>query len=810
MFDPKKLEWLLGARGLALAGVVIVVFGVALFLKLAYDEGWITAISPAARCGGSAGFGLALVILGEVLRRKINPLASSGVTAAGIAVVFAAILASTKLYDLLDTPVAFVLLAATTAGGVLLGSLSNRVMLSILSLLGAFCVPLLLATGEPSAVAMPAYLLSLLALGLCLSAWRGGAYAHVRRIAWWGTGLLGTLWLSQMYDTAPTSSLVFVSLAWLLTVAELVATARFLGLVKGRVHWPESTTSGFSLGDDREIRFNPASLFTAEARWVNSAFGATIWAVTASAITLRAIDPSLDAIAPAGFGLASLIIAVVALGLTKAGLAGLWPTHPSARSLLADALIINATLLSVATIATALGGWVQVVTWAAVGFAAIETARRIRFRAAGIFGLGLIGVAIGRLFTLDLFGHLNSEPAYTALGLAFTDWSPQVLLVGGAAAAAAWRCGRTPERQILGSAALWLTAATLLHDQAGDHALGPALLALAAIAAWLAAFVRLNWLRTNTFVLAGLGLAITLAAQLDVTTRESSLRIYPVSLVIAAAAWAAFAALPRLTFKPRSAFAAIAVVCGGLAIARVEATHGPARALLFGSLYAIAVVGVGIRLIRWSLVEIGVGLMFLLAAGLLGHSITIGGGLLSGPPFTHASFPPAILTVLGALGTGVLLRRLAVADDAPPDLPELRRSLVIAALGLAWLLLLATTSVESVRASRTMFEAGSARGAVLSIWWSLYAVASVVMGFRLGAALRWAGLCLLGVVAVKVLLIDTVTLNPPARVVAAITVGLIIIVASVLYARLVSMAEGGDAEPDGPANDLPDPGQAPE
>jgi uncharacterized membrane protein len=787
--DPKNFEWLLGARGLALAGVVIVVFGVGLFLKLAYDEGWIGNVSPAARCGGSAAFGLVLVALGEVLRRKVNPLASSGATAAGLAIVYASILSATKLYDLIDTPTAFLLLAAATTGGVLLGSLSTRVMLSMLSLIGAFAVPLLLRTGEPSPVAMPAYLLSLLVLGLALSAWRGGAYSHVRRLAWWGTGLLGTLWLSAMHDTAPTSSLVFVSVAWLVTVAELVASARFLGEIRDRVRWPESTHAGFHTDDEGEVRFNPASLFSPEARWVNSAFGATIWATTAAAITLRAINPELDALAPAGFGLASILIAFAALGLTKAGLTGLWPSHPTARTLLADALILNATMLGVATIATALGGWVQVVTWAAVGLGAIETARRLRFRAAGIFGMLMVGVAVARLFSLDLGRHLISDPAYTAIGLAFTAWSPQLVLVAGACAAAAWRCGRIPERPILGSAALWLTAACVLHPDSVSHAVGPAMLVLAAAAGWVSVPASLRWLRINAMALAGLGLAVTLLGQLDVDRSTPILRIHPVSLVISALAWVALAALPRAGFKARSACAAIAIVCGSLAIARLEATHGPSRALLFGSLYAGAVLLAGTRLVRWSLAETAVALLYALTVGLLAHTLTIGGGILDGPPFTHASFPPAILTVLGALAAGVLLRRLPAAEDAPHDWRDLRGSLSIAALALAWALLLATSSVESVRSAHTMFEEGSARGAVLSIWWSLFAVGSVVLGFRLGAPLRWAGLALLGVVAVKVLVFDTVTLNPPARVVAAITVGLIIIGASVLYARLVGRAE---------------------
>ncbi len=77
-FDFSKLEWLLGIKGLMLLGVFIVVIGVGMFLKLAHDEGWIGSLSPAIRCGVAGAFGALLLGLGGLLRRKINPLASSG------------------------------------------------------------------------------------------------------------------------------------------------------------------------------------------------------------------------------------------------------------------------------------------------------------------------------------------------------------------------------------------------------------------------------------------------------------------------------------------------------------------------------------------------------------------------------------------------------------------------------------------------------------------------------------------------------------------------------------------------------------
>ncbi|MFG0306507.1 MAG: DUF2339 domain-containing protein [Phycisphaerales bacterium JB040] len=797
--EPLNLEWLLGARGLALGGVVIVVVGFGMFLKYAYDEGWIGAIRPAWRCAGTAAFGALLVGAGEVLRRRVNPLASSGVTAAGIAIVYGAVLAADKLYGLLPPAGAFALLAGVTVGGVLLGSVSNRVMLSLLSLVGAFLAPPLLATGEPSYVAMPVYLLCLLALGLALSAWRGGAYAHVRRLAWWGTGVLGTLWIASVYDDAPISPIAFVASAWGMTIAELILSARFFGAVGGRPGWPESSRAGFRVGEGGEIRFDPRSLLAPEARWLNAAFGATVWAVVAGAITIRAHRPELDFLAPLGVGLASLAAALLAAG---AGRRGWLPEPPSPRSALGAALALNALLLMVATIATALGGWVQVAAWSAVGVAAVESARRLRFRALGVFGCALVAVALARLLTLDLLEHAMTDPALTAAGLALTPWSAQLVLVALAWAVIARRARHATERTASACLVAWCPALALVHPESEAYAIGGAWAVLGALAGWATLRLRARASRINAHALAAIGLLIAWAGQVSLdATAGPGLVIEPVSMVVTGLAWAALAALPRSVFALRTLGASLAIACGAVAIGRVEASHGPDRMLLAQTAYAGLALLAGARLVRWSLSEIATVLLLALGVGWGAVRVAHAGDALAGPPLAHPGFGPAGLGVIGLIVAGVLLRRIGPAPDAPAHARDTRRLLALGAHAGAWALLLASTSIEAARLARTLFEDPTARGAAVSIWWSLFGVASVVLGFRVGAALRWAGLVLLGVVAGKVLLLDTMTLNPPARVVAAITVGLVSIGASVLYARLV----GGrplEVEPeatDGPA-----------
>ncbi|MEM9167548.1 MAG: DUF2339 domain-containing protein [Planctomycetota bacterium] len=792
----ESFEWLLGAKGLALAGMLIVVVGVGMFLKYAYDEGWMGAISPMARCGAAAGFGIAMLAVGEILRRRINALASAGASATGVAVIYASILAASNLYDLLSTTATFVMLAGITALGVLLGSLSNRVMLALLSLVGAFLVPFMLESSEPSRIAMPSYLLSLLVLGLVLAGWRGGGYANVRRLAWWSTGIVGTLWITTVYDTAPAYALAFVSAVWLATVAELVVSARFFKALRDRTEWPENSVAGFVRGDNEEIMFNLRALFSPEARWLNSIFGVTAWSVVTTAIVVRQIDVGLDWLAPLSFGLASVTMAAVTLRLRRSAVIGLWARNPSPRSALAAALVFNAALLVVATVAMALGGWAQVAAWCAIGLAAIESGRRLRFRASDVFGFALLGVAAARLFTIDAAEHLLGEAVAQPLGLYITAWSGQVVYVALAAAAGAWRTRHDLLQRAAATVSLWLLAATLAHPEASPDALGPTWLCLAAAAVWLTTQVQIRPLRVSAYILAGLGMAVSLFGQIAIentSPAKAMLSLNPSPMIVALLAWTALAAIPRLSFNGRWTCALLAITSGAIAIASLHETRGVLETLLLGAGYAGVVIALSQRLYRWSLAEIAGGLLLVLSAGWVTNRVSAGSNAIEGVAIGNLAFVLAFTTVVLWIFLAWRLSVQPAAKDAPDGLAAVRAQFQMVALGIAWLLLLAATSLDVLRGVGQLLEQRSAQGAALSIWWSLFAVATVALGFRLSAILRWAGLALLGVVAFKVLLLDTQTLTPPARIIAAISVGLVTIGAGVLYARLKKWTNDPDA-----------------
>ena len=130
----------IGSIALFLAGTYLV--------KWSFDRG---LLGPAARVTIGILFGVALLVLGEWLRAGSRRIAE-GLSAAGIADLYASLLAGVSLYHLISKPVGFGLLALTTATAVFL-SLRHGALIAVLGLAGGFLTPALIGAREPSAAA---------------------------------------------------------------------------------------------------------------------------------------------------------------------------------------------------------------------------------------------------------------------------------------------------------------------------------------------------------------------------------------------------------------------------------------------------------------------------------------------------------------------------------------------------------------------------------------------------------------------------------------------------------------------------------
>ncbi len=102
---------------------------------------------------------------------------------------------------------------------------------------------------------------------------------------------------------------------------------------------------------------------------------------------------------------------------------------------------------------------------------------------------------------------------------------------------------------------------------------------------------------------------------------------------------------------------------------------------------------------------------------------------------------------------------------------------LIAAIGL-WL--------GSLEIDRYFIDRVSARQTGLSVYWALFSIALILIGFLRSVAMaRYVGLALLGITVVKVFFVDmpVAEVDTIYRVLSAVIVGLLLLATSVAYAK---------------------------
>jgi len=210
----QSLEEKLGARLPVWIGSIALALAGAFLVKLSFDRGW---LSPAFRVSLGVLFGVGLLAAGEVTRRNRSTRGiSQGLSAAGVADLFACFLAGIHMYGIIPPPLGFGLMVLTTAVAVGLSLRQGR-MVALIGLIGGFLTPYLVRTGEPNLRGLFAYLL-LLQVGLLVVAWKRG-WTEIGGLAL-GGGLLWTFaWLAGPFKPADA---VWLSGFLLLSVAAVV------------------------------------------------------------------------------------------------------------------------------------------------------------------------------------------------------------------------------------------------------------------------------------------------------------------------------------------------------------------------------------------------------------------------------------------------------------------------------------------------------------------------------------------------------------------------------------------------------------
>ncbi|MEM7628465.1 MAG: DUF2339 domain-containing protein [Planctomycetota bacterium] len=400
-------------RWFAAIGALVIVAGAALAGKLAWDEGWLR-LSALLRCVGLAGFGFALLGLGEMALRKWGRGAAVGLFGAGLGTVYAAVFTAFGVFELLPLTAGFALLALTALLGVAVCVRARMVSIGVLSLIGGYGAPVLAASDDPPLLALPAYLLMLTAVGVGVARWR--AWAHpMRAVAWWGTTALATVWSLMQLEDHPWAVAGFAILLWALFQGETVQRLLRADLA--------------SVDDEERPEAKPSAPPTARATLrVLASFLFTAWAGLIAFGALELATPFAWAV-PAMLGVACAMGTFVLAG----HLSVVRDLPRTAGEVFGAGLLAQAGALLIATVAAATTGWVQGLMWVAMGLASGVAGRWLRAPALHVYALVVLSLSVVRVVLFE--GAMGTwPPGSIDVGpLVFNLWS---LLT--AACALAW------------------------------------------------------------------------------------------------------------------------------------------------------------------------------------------------------------------------------------------------------------------------------------------------------------------------------------------------------------------------------------
>jgi len=170
--EDLDLEERIGGRWLQNAGLIVLLLGIAFFLRYAFEHQW---LSPAIRVGLGIVAGIGMVWGGVRIAtryRNYGLLFAGG----GIAVLYLSFYAGLNLYSLFGPQAAFALLVAVTIAAAALADRTDSQAIALVAVCGGFATPFLVGGGTDQQVQLFSYVALLIAATMYL--------AHRRRWRW--------------------------------------------------------------------------------------------------------------------------------------------------------------------------------------------------------------------------------------------------------------------------------------------------------------------------------------------------------------------------------------------------------------------------------------------------------------------------------------------------------------------------------------------------------------------------------------------------------------------------------------------------
>lgn len=161
------MEYAVASNWLLRIGVLILVTGIGFFLKYSIDSG---LLGEQARVALSVLTGVAMIIGGVRLIYGKYHLLSQGLLGGGITVLYFSVFAAFSFYQLIEVYPSFALMILVTACAASLAIKLDSMLVAIFAIIGGYCTPILLSTGQVNFVGLFSYML-LLGIGLLVINW---------------------------------------------------------------------------------------------------------------------------------------------------------------------------------------------------------------------------------------------------------------------------------------------------------------------------------------------------------------------------------------------------------------------------------------------------------------------------------------------------------------------------------------------------------------------------------------------------------------------------------------------------------------
>lgn len=755
---PQLSAWFARGNVPVKIGMLVLLVGLAALLRYAGEQGWL-AFSIEARLLLVSGIALVGLLIGWRLRTS-QPVFALALQGGAIGALLLTVFAAYQLYHILPEPLALSLAAGLIAGAGLLAVLQNALTLAVLAMLAGFAAPLLLPTTWTQPTALFAWY-ALLNLAVCAVAWRC-RWPLLNRLGLLFSFAVGSLWGYLAWDAAYQP----VAQCYLVLYFLLYWT---IPLLQVRLREPERIDA------------------------------VVVFGLPLLALPLQAALVEADA---ARMALATLIGALLYLGSASLLLAR-WQ-----RRVLVEAHAILALGLATLAVPLAFSGPSISLIWVLQGAALVWFGCRAQRRWPRLTGLALQALAAMVWLMQGLFGRgLGDTLALNPSGMAG-------LALSLAALISAWRYARA-------GAAGWRVN----------------LLAGSAVFFWLVNGIQQleHHLALPQSVAGVIGfLAITLGL-LTQLARRSAWTIWPAAqllLLLLAAVWSLHPASLATAFAALDSSAWLLMVAAIWSLDRLRSATSMAwRAALLAAGHVAGGLWLSLNLARHAELTLGLGGGWIWLAGAM-PLLIVTVLLISGrrPPLAAGRIQAderRLLSSLALLLLGIGLA-LSLADRGnsnplpwlpllnPLELAQLAALLLL--IAAAWrppaglrvapaiplALALASLSVMALRAVHQLADIawtaeallGSALGqAALSLLWTLIGVIAWVLGSRRGLpALWWTGAVLLGMVLLKLGLIDRQYLSQVAGIVSFLGFGLLAVLIGYLAPappRAATLRESG-------------------